>query len=122
MVVLENVCEKKIAPGICEKIETEDINKKVSESDLIVNATPLGTHEGDPAPVDLDLLKEGMVVYDLVYARETELLKAAKQKELKCANGLGMLINQGALAFEIWTQKPFEEIRDVMKKAVAERE
>ena len=61
-----------------------------------------------------------MVVYDLVYARETELLQKAKKESLVAVNGLGMLVNQAALAFEMWTGKPFEETSGIMKKAAYE--
>ncbi len=59
-----------------------------------------------------------MTVYDLVYARETRLLKTAKEQGLTAVNGLGMLINQAAIAFNIWTGKPLEETKKVMKEAV----
>ena len=95
-------------------------------SDLLVNATPLGTKEGDAFPGSPklpELLHEGMAVYDLVYCRQTELVKAAREKGLKASGGLGMLVNQAAIAFDIWIDENFYlgEIRQVMKKA-AEKE
>ncbi|MFH1552786.1 MAG: shikimate dehydrogenase [Candidatus Omnitrophota bacterium] len=108
-------------PDIFRPVETpEDIPGAIKGCYMIVNATPLGTKEGDPMPVSPDLLREGMVVYDLVYARETELIKIAKEKSLTTVNGLGMLVNQGALAFNLWTQKPLTEIREVMAEALRE--
>lgn len=106
--------------GLSAIIKDSDIieaePKKIKECDLIINATPLGTKEGDPAPFDFSLLKQGMVVYDLVYARETELIKYAKQKGLIAINGKGMLINQAVLSFNIWTGKPLEETKKVMEE------
>lgn len=96
---------------------SEKMMEGLSESDLIINATPLGTHEGDPSPIPLNALSEGKLVYDLVYARQTELVKAAKEKGLNSSSGLGMLVNQGALAFEIWTGRPFAEVKKIMKEA-----
>jgi shikimate dehydrogenase len=90
-------------------------------ADLVVNATPLGTKEGDPSPFDTGLLRKGLTVYDLVYARETELLKAARSKGLSCADGLGMLINQAAIAFDIWTGAGAADVKPIMKKAIKER-
>ena len=68
-------------------------------------------------------MKEKHYVYDLVYARETELLKAAKEKGCNFSNGLSMLICQAVDAFAIWNDIDTEKdlnagktIYDVMKK------
>ncbi|MBU0571125.1 MAG: shikimate dehydrogenase [Candidatus Omnitrophica bacterium] len=98
-------------------VNEKDIASIVSKCDLVVNATPMGTREGDEWPVNPDLLKDGAVVYDLVYARETKLVKKAKENGLIAVNGLGMLVNQGAIAFGIWTGKPIEETARIMKDA-----
>jgi len=98
----------------------EDIPKKIKDSVLVINATPLGTKEGDPLPIDPACLREGQVVYDLVYARETELIKRAKEKGLITIDGLGMLINQAAMSFNIWTEKPLDEIKEIMKQSALE--
>ncbi len=100
--------------------DAADVAVNVAKCDLVVNATPLGTKEGDPSPVDVAHLKDGAVVYDLVYARETELVKKTKEKGLVASGGLGMLVNQGAKAFEIWTGMPFDEVKKVMKEAALE--
>jgi len=94
-----------------------DIPAVLSGCDLVVNATPLGTKEGDPVPVPLGSLKAGVTVYDLVYARKTELMMYAEEKGIKAANGLGMLVGQGARAFAIWTGSDPEEAGKVMKEA-----
>lgn len=70
--------------------------------DIVINATPLGLKDKDPFPVNVSLITERMIVCDLIY-RDTPLLKAASGKGCKTLNGLGMLLHQGALAFEIWT-------------------
>jgi len=103
--------------NILSAIEEEDIPTVLAEADLVVNATPLGTREGDPSPVSAEYLHKGLVVYDLVYARQTELVKEARKKGLTAVDGLGMLINQAALAFNIWTAKPLDEVKKVMKEA-----
>ncbi len=76
--------------------------------DLIVNTTPLGMHPNIDAsiwPVEIDL-PDNAVVYDMVYRpAETRLMKQAKEAGLTVIGGLGMLVNQGALAFELWTEK-----------------
>ena len=85
----------------------------------MINTTPLGMAphpEGNPWPEGLPL-PAGAAVYDLVYnPPETALLAAARRAGLPAANGLGMLIEQAALAFEIWTGKAVP--RQVMWNAV----
>lgn len=74
----------------------------LEETDILINATPLGLKETDPSPVDISLISERMTVCDLIY-KETPLLKAAAKKGCTTLDGLGMLLHQGVLAFEIWT-------------------
>ena len=70
---------------------------------LVVNATPLGMHEEAPA-IDPTRLNPSQFVVDIVYQpMETPLLAAARARGIPCANGLGMLVHQAALAFELWT-------------------
>ncbi|HEX8991295.1 MAG TPA: shikimate dehydrogenase [Anaerolineales bacterium] len=76
------------------------------DPDLIVNATPLGMFpdvESRAWPADLPFPRKA-VVCDLVYnPLETELLQAARGAGLRVLGGLGMLIEQAALAFQLWT-------------------
>jgi shikimate dehydrogenase len=70
---------------------------------LVVNATPLGM-QGEPGPVPVERLNPGQLVVDTVYhPMETPFLVAARARGIHCANGLGMLVHQAALAFELWT-------------------
>ena len=80
-----------------------------SEIDLILNATSLGLKSDDPLPLDEKLfsLKQTAAVYDMIYRpAATPLLQAAHAAGCRTANGLGMLLHQGAKAFEIWTGQP----------------
>ncbi len=73
---------------------------------LLVNATPIGmTPNIDQSPLPENItLSQHTIIYDLVYnPRETKLVKDARAQGLSAATGLGMLIEQAALAFEIWT-------------------
>ena len=74
--------------------------------DLIVNTTPLGMTpniETSPLPENI-ILSKNTFVYDLVYnPRETKLVRDARAQGLNASTGLGMLIEQAALAFEKWT-------------------
>lgn len=89
--------------------------------DLMLNATSLGLRPGDKLPFDGKRfsLKQVQAVYDMIYRpAETRLLRAAKKAGCQTANGLGMLLHQGAKAFEIWTGKTAP--LTVMRRALEE--
>ncbi len=89
----------------------------LEETDLLVNATPIGLKESDPRIIDVNLLSKNILVYDLIYnPKETKLLRLAKARGLRVSNGLGMLLYQGMIAFEIWTGRPAP--KEVMQKAL----
>jgi shikimate dehydrogenase len=102
-----------------EFISAGEIPGKIKECQLLVNASPAGMEEGDGSAVDKSLLHGGLSVYDLVYNRETQLLQDAKACQLPCANGLGMLLYQGAAAFKLWTGKeaPLSAMRRALGSA-----
>ena len=90
-----------------------------AEIDLLLNATSLGLKPEDGSPLDEKQfsLKQTRAVYDMIYQpAETKLLVAAKAAGCKTANGIGMLVHQGAQAFEIWTGQPAPVA--VMRRAV----
>ncbi|MEG2530658.1 MAG: shikimate dehydrogenase [Raoultibacter sp.] len=67
----------------------------ITAADLIVDATPCGMHPGDKAPFDTDLLREGHVVFDVVYGHgETALVSAARGAGCQAYDGSGMLVAQ----------------------------
>jgi shikimate dehydrogenase len=87
--------------------------------ELLVNATSLGMKPDDASPLDKKQfsLKQAYAVCDIIYRPAgTALLDAAKSAGCKTANGLGMLLHQGAKAFEIWTGKSAP--LDVMRRAL----
>lgn len=89
---------------------------QIANVDLLVNATPLGLHHADAAPVSARLLAPHLMVYDTVYSSgTTALISAALEAGARAANGLSMLLHQGALAFEIWFDRTAP--LDVMRKA-----
>lgn len=76
----------------------------IGEADLLINATPIGMKETDACLVAGDLLHKGLLVYDLIYnPKETRLLRVAKESGCRISNGLGMLLYQGMVSFELWT-------------------
>jgi shikimate dehydrogenase len=105
----------KVEP-LCQVVEGTPEN--IQDYDIVINATPLGLKDSDPLPLRPELLKPEHVVYDAIY-RRTRLLEQAKDHGAKAIDGSGMLLWQGALAFEIWTGKkpPIE----VMRKALVSK-
>ena len=88
-------------------------------ADVVVQATSVGFGDADTLPaVDLDSLREGLVVADVVVAPpRTALLRAAEARGAVTLDGLGMLVGQGALAVRHWTG--VEPDREVMRAAAA---
>lgn len=71
---------------------------------VLINATSLGLKADDPAPIDVTALPKGWKVYDMIYnPSATTLLKQASAHGLEIANGLSMLVHQGARSLEIWS-------------------
>ena len=86
------------------------------EAQLVVNATPIGLRD-DLVPIEPDSLRADASVLDLVYRPgETTWVRQARAAGRRAADGLGMLIEQGALAFERWFG--FAPNRDKMWQAV----
>lgn len=102
---------KKMNP---EVIFTKNLNY-CRVCDMVINATSVGLRDSDPLPIEADYLKQGQIVYDLIY-RETPLLREARQRGCRVIDGTGMLLHQGAEAFRIWTgvEPPIEVMREVL--------
>jgi shikimate dehydrogenase len=96
---------RRLAQGIpgCAVVPARDLRRQAAAAQLLVNATPLGMGPNDPAPIDPQFLRRDLFVYDLVYNRDTRLLRSARRVGATAAGGLGMLVQQGALAFKLWT-------------------
>lgn len=101
-----------------EGYRLEDLVRLVPRADVIINASSVGMKEGDQRLFDGNLLHIDQVVFDIVYNRETELIKDAAKAGAVTVDGVMMLVYQGARALEIWTgQNPPIA---VMEKAVRE--
>lgn len=78
-------------------------NALLGDAALLVNTTSLGMHGEAEIAVDLDRLPDHALVTDIVYVPlETPLLASARQRGLKTADGLGMLLHQAVPGFERW--------------------
>lgn len=86
---------------------------------IVVNATSAGLRNTDPAPIDLPRLPRPASVYDMIYnPPRTPLLRQAEALGVPCANGLSMLVHQGAKALEIWSGVPAARTAPAMQAAV----
>jgi shikimate dehydrogenase len=93
------------------------------DTDIVVNATSIGMHPHDPMLLPPYALGPRHLVCDIVYRPlHTPLLRAAQRQGARTVDGLGMLLHQGAKAFEIWTEHafPLALIRARLLEAVAE--
>ncbi len=102
----------RIAQTFGQKVEALELNrgnlaKALDKADVLVNATSVGMSPNtEETPVDADLLRPGLAVYDIVYNPiKTRLLREAEAVNAKTIGGLDMLVWQGALAFEMWTEQ-----------------
>ena len=89
--------------------------------DLLINATSLGLRPDDPKPICCAQISMFTHVFDMIYRpADTKLLREAKRAGCHTANGLSMLLHQGAKAFEIWSgkQAPLQVMRKALHKAV----
>ncbi len=95
------------------------LKEEIASSVLLINATGVGMKplEGITYIPDTSFFRPELVVLDIVYApRETALLKLAKSAGCRTLNGLGMMLFQGAAAFEMWTgkQMPIDYMKEIL--------
>jgi shikimate dehydrogenase len=106
-------------------VDVATLRVEMQSATLLVNATSLGWHAGEtPLPLDLlSLAPAELAVVDLTY-RETDLLRAARGRGVLTADGLSMLVHQGARALELWTGRsaPLAVMMAAARAARAARE
>ena len=91
-----------------------------ADFELVVNATSIGLNDPDArVPVDFSAAAPGLVAADVIASPpDTRFLAEAKAHGAKTLDGLGMIVNQGAIAFRLWTG--IEPDVSVMREAVEE--
>lgn len=97
--------------------DLEKLKEEIATSDILANGTGVGMKplEGESLIPDTSWLRPELIVTDVVYIpRKTKLLEQAESVGCKTLNGLGMMLWQGAKAFEIWTGKemPVEVVKE----------
>ena len=116
---------RQAAPGLpVAGISLDRARTAARDCDLIIHATPVGMHPGDPSLLPPESFRKGQIVFDLIYNPAiTPLLATAKAAGARTANGLGMLLHQGARAFHLWTgRKPSVSVmRAALEKALKAR-
>lgn len=98
-----------------------DLKTALRDADILVNATPVGMLPNvDETPVDGELLRPELFVFDSVYnPLKTRLLREAEERGAKIISGADMLVYQGAAAFRLWTGREAPE--KLMRQSILER-
>jgi shikimate dehydrogenase len=110
-----------VAPGIPRQgLLAAGAGQALASGTLVINATSAGLKPGDAAPALLADFPGAAAVYDMIYnPRQTPLLAEAARLGIRGANGLGMLVHQGAKALEIWTGVPAAKLAPAMRAAAS---
>ncbi|MCC0635683.1 MULTISPECIES: shikimate dehydrogenase [unclassified Clostridioides] len=120
---IENI--KKEVPecivNLYDLADTEKLYEEVSSSDILTNATLIGMkpHDNETNIKDVSVLRKELVVTDVVYnPNKTKMIEDAEANGCKAIGGLGMLLYQGAEAFNLYTglEMPVEEIKELYFK------
>lgn len=94
------------------------LGEQLEHTDLIINASSVGMKRTDAALIPASLLTANLMIYDTVYAAgDSRLLEDGRAAGARTANGLSMLLHQGALSFEIWFNRsaPLEVMRAALR-------
>lgn len=98
------------------------LKKAISDADILINATSVGMYpKQNESLVTEEMLHPNLVMDDIVYKPlRTKMLKYGEKVGAKTVYGLGMLVNQAALSFKLWTGRnpPVEVMRAAAKKAL----
>ncbi|HEY5769902.1 MAG TPA: shikimate dehydrogenase [Terrimicrobium sp.] len=115
--------DRLVGPG--ERLEAiphqeRALREQLAKTDIVINATSVGMKRTDPALIPSGLLTPNLMVYDTVYGTgKTRLIEDAEAAGARAANGLSMLLHQGALSFEIWFGRaaPLDIMRAALRAA-----
>ena len=92
--------------------------RRLPSAGVLINATPLGLKAGDPLPIEAGAAPRAEVALDMVYlAGETPWVRAMRPRVRRAGDGRGMLVAQGAAAFERWFPDQVAPV-EVMRAAV----
>lgn len=117
---VKNINEKTNCKATLFDLDDKDaLRREIEDSYLFANATGVGMKplEGQMIIPDETYLRKDLIVTDVVYIPvKTKMLEVAEGVGCKCMNGLGMMLYQGAAAFELWTGKemPIEYMKEIL--------
>jgi len=87
--------------------DTERLRRELDETDLIIQASPVGMKSSDPLLIPAKFIQPHHLVYDMIYSPPaTRLIQISRTAGARAANGLSMLLHQGAVSFETWFNRP----------------
>lgn len=116
--ILDNISDKTNCKiELCSLEDKNILKRKIEESILLINATNVGMKENISLIEDKSFFRKDLIVSDIIYnPAKTKLLQIAEKEGCKIVNGIGMLLYQGALSFELWTDKkmPVEYIKEIL--------
>jgi shikimate dehydrogenase len=113
---LAHVCER---VSVWSRRDSTGAAEAIRDAELIVNATPVGLLPSDAPLLTRADFRRDQMVFDTIYSPpRTKLLEEAAAAGARVANGLSMLLHQGAAAFEIWFNRPAP--LDAMRAALRE--
>jgi len=102
--------------------EPASMEAALGQAELLVNATPIGMHpQPEASPVPGSLLRPGLAVFDLVFnPAETRLVREAEKRGARGVGGVVMLVQQGAISFQLWTGRaaPLEIMERAARQAL----
>lgn len=101
-------------------LSERNLKKKLDSIDILINTTPIGMYPHiSESPINKELLNSDIFVFDVIYnPLRTKLMKDSIDIGCKALGGLDMLINQGVIAFEWWTNK--KPNAELMRKSITE--
>ena len=105
--------------------ESDEFKEQLEQADILINTTPIGMMPNidEMPPIDVSLLPEGALVYDIIYTpAKTKLLAKAEELGYPILNGMTMLLYQGVEAFRLFTGvEPDEKVMlQALKEALKE--
>lgn len=100
----------------CSLDDSGRLDSFLNKVEVVIQSSSLGLKSDDPSPIPRECFRSGICYYDTIY-KNTNFLQYAKFAGCRCADGLSMLLHQGAKSFEIWTgiPAPVEAMRKVLK-------
>ena len=100
----------------------KNLKRNLKETDLLVNATPIGMKNFSGLNISVEKLRTDSAVFDLVYnPLETKLIKDSKKRGIKNTNGLDMLMYQAQKSFYYWLNKKLKitnKLKKILEKEI----